>query len=77
MRLAFLGNAFEMKDCVWECLLSLMDDLNPTNSLTTLNDVPEELRGHEAMARVTAKVVEVLGDMIEEWTPSAGMRCIP
>ena len=70
MRLAFLGNAFEIKSCVWECLRSPIDDLNPTNALTTLDDVPEELRGHEAMARVTVKIIEILAVMIDEWTPS-------
>lgn len=57
-----MGNAFEMQECVWECLRSLMGDLNPANALTTLNEVPEELRGHEAMVQVTIEVVEVLGE---------------
>ena len=59
MRLAFLGNAFEMQECVWECLTSLADDLTPGNVLTAMKDVPEELRGHEAMAGVTKKIIEV------------------
>jgi hypothetical protein len=70
MRLAFLGNAFEMKYCVWECLRSLLDDIDPTNALTTLDEVPEELLGHAAMARVIVRVVEVLAAMFDEWTPS-------
>ena len=70
MRLAFLGNAFEMGDCVSECLASLVEDLIPTNALTVLDDVPEELRGHEAMKGVTAKVIEFLADMLDKWTES-------
>jgi len=46
MRLAFLGNAFEMEDCVPECLVSLVVDLTLTSALTILDDVPEELHGH-------------------------------
>lgn len=64
MRLAFLGNAFEMQDCVWECLRSVVDDLNSTNVLSALDDVPEELRGHQAMARVTTEIVETLSRML-------------
>lgn len=47
-----------------------MDDLNPANALTTLNEVPEELRGHEAMVQVTVEVVKVLGGMIQGWAHS-------
>lgn len=46
MRLAFLGDAFEMQGCVWECLASLVDGLTHSDVLTTLEDVPEELLGH-------------------------------
>ena len=70
MRLAFLGNAFEMEDCVSECLASLADDLAPSNVLTILDDVPEELRGHETMKGVTAKVIEVLADTLNTITQS-------
>ena len=38
IRLAFLGNAFEMEECVWECLASLADNLTPTDALTILDD---------------------------------------
>jgi hypothetical protein len=70
MRLAFLGNAFEMEDCVAECLASLVEDLTPTNALTILDDVPEELRGHETMKGVTAKVIEVLTGSLNTMTQS-------
>ena len=66
IRLAFLGNAFEMQECVGECLGSLADDLTPTDALTFLDDVPEELHGHDAMKSVTAKVVEILANRIDE-----------
>jgi len=67
MRLAFLGNAFEMHECVWA---SLADDLTHADALTLLDKVPEELRGHEAMAGVTVKVVEILGSVLDKWTRS-------
>lgn len=70
MRLAFLGNAFEMEDCVSECLASLADDLAPSNVLTILDNVPEGLRGHETMKGVTAKVIEVLADTLNTITQS-------
>ena len=70
MRLAFWGNAFEMKGRVWECLGSLMDGMTFADTLTTLDDVPEELQGHVAMPSVIAKVVEVIADMLERWTQS-------
>jgi hypothetical protein len=70
MRLAFLGDAFEMQECVWECIASLADDLTHADALTTLDDVPEELLGHEAMMCVVRKVVEALGDALDKWTES-------
>jgi hypothetical protein len=70
MRLAFLGNAFEMHECVSECLGSLTEDLTPANVLSALDEVPEELCGHEAMPIVTAKVVALLGDMLDKCTQS-------
>jgi len=68
MRLAFLDNAFEMHECVCECLASLADDLTHADALTLLDKVPEELRGHEAMAGVTVKVVEFLMSVLDEST---------
>jgi len=62
MRLAFLGNAFEMEECVRECLASLGDEVAPTDSLTILEEVPEELRNHEVMKGVVKKVTDILGD---------------
>lgn len=70
MRLAFLGNAREMQDCVSECLGSLADDLTPANVLTGLDDVSEELRGHEMMADVIKKIVEFLADMLDSIRPA-------
>jgi len=68
MRLAFLGNAFEMQECVWECLESLKEGLTLTDAVTVLQEVPEELRGHEAMACVTEKVVAILSKALNEFT---------
>lgn len=70
MRLAFLGNAFEMQECVSECLESLTEDLTPVNILSALDEVPEELRGHEAMPGVSAKVIAFLADMLDNCTQS-------
>jgi len=70
MRLAFLGNAFEMLESVWKCLESLTEDLTPANALSALDEVPEELRGHEAMPGVTAKVVGCLAGVLDKWTES-------
>lgn len=58
---------------MWECLGSLTDCLTPTDALTLLDDVPEMLRGHEAMAGVTARVIEVLADEIDtgSYSPTA------
>jgi hypothetical protein len=68
--LAFLGNAFEMQDCVWECLESLKEGLSVLDALTILEDVPEELRGHGAMAGVNEKVVAILSKALNEFTES-------
>ena len=57
-----------MQECVWECLASLADNLAFNDALTILDDVPKELRDHEAMAGVVAKVVEVLADMLNYFT---------
>lgn len=35
-----------------------------------MKDVPEELRGHKAMAGVTKKIIQVLGNMLNKWTQS-------
>ena len=35
-----------------------------------MKDVPEELRGHKAMAGVTEKIIEVLGNMLNKLTQS-------
>jgi len=67
IRLAFLGSAFEMQECVWECLASLADNLTSTDALTILDDVPRELCGHEAMTGVVAKVVVVLANMLSNF----------
>ena len=64
IRLAFLGSAFEMEECVWECLSSLADNLAFSDALTILNDVPKELCDHEAMTVVVAKVVDVITNML-------------
>ena len=45
-------------------------DLTPINALTILDDVPEELRGHETMKGVTAKVIEVLTGSLNTMTQS-------
>jgi len=75
IRLAFLGSAFEMQECVWECLASLADNLTSTDALTILDDVPRELCGHEAMTGVVAKVVQVLADMLNSFIfPTATER---
>ena len=52
----------------YECLASLADNLAFNDALTILDDVPKELRDHEAMAGVVAKVVEVLADMLNCFT---------
>lgn len=70
MRLAFLGNAFEMEECVRECLASLGDGLTPTDALTVLKEAPEELREHEAAVGVGKKVIAVLANALDKWTES-------
>jgi len=66
IRLAFWGNAFEMEECVRECLEFLVENMTSTDALTILDDVPRELHGHKAMKSVTAKVVDVLADKIDK-----------
>lgn len=60
-----------MHECVSGCLASLVDDLAPVDALKLLDELPEELRGHEAMTTVTEKVLDVLVDVLENWTESA------
>jgi len=62
MRLVSLGNAFEMEECVRECLASLRDGLTPTDALTILEEVPDELHDYEATKGVVKKVIDILGD---------------
>ena len=59
-----------MHECVYECVASLADDLTPAEALTLLDEVPEEVRGHEAMTRVKMKVSTVLADGLVTWTES-------
>ena len=56
-----------MQECVWECLESLKEGLTLTDAVTVLQEVPEELRGHEAMAGVTEKVVAILSKALNEF----------
>lgn len=61
MRLAFLANALEFGDCIDECIASLSDKLTLEDALTCLEkDVPEELREHPAVVKLSAKVVDIL-----------------
>jgi len=49
---------------------SVVSGWTHSDALTTLEDVPEELLGQEAMMCVIRKVIEVLGDALDKWTES-------
>eukprot|EP00624_Nannochloropsis_granulata_P006579 evm.model.NODE_49489_length_41668_cov_28.749687.3 len=67
LRLAFLGNTFEFKECVQECLQSLTeDDLVPEDACNLLDEMPKELWEHEAAMAVRLKIVKVLMKEVDE-----------
>jgi hypothetical protein len=49
LRLAELADAFEFEDCVSECLESLGRGLTLEAAITALDDIPEQLRQHDAI----------------------------
>jgi len=67
LRLAFLGNTFEFKECVKECLQSLSEDaLVPEDACTLLDKMPKELWEHEAAMAIRIKIAKVLVEEVDK-----------
>jgi hypothetical protein len=69
LRLLVLANTFAFEECIVEVLHSLGEDLNDlplAEVITYLDEIPEEVRGHEALGAVKVKVVKGLSKCIEK-----------
>lgn len=56
MRLLMLARAFEMDDCVKECLESLGAGLTLEEVINCLDEIPEEVHEHEGMEELLLQV---------------------
>jgi hypothetical protein len=65
LRLAVLADAYEMTDCVNECLLSLADGISLEEATTCLDCVPYELRHQPAVKALKDKLISVVAQGIE------------
>lgn len=74
LRLAVLGNALEFVDCVEECLRSVVTNLTFIEALTCLDEIPEELRPHAAIAGLPTAVIRVIVSKVEK---TASWRMLP
>jgi hypothetical protein len=66
LRLLVLANAFEIDDYVRECLESLGEGLALEEAINCLAEIPEEVRGHEAMEKLRLQVIKSLVAGIDE-----------
>ena len=72
LRLLVLASAFEIDDCVNDCLESLGKRLMLEEAITLCEDVPEEVRGHEAMKELLLQAVKTLTAGIDKLKGEVG-----
>ena len=65
LRLAQLADAYEMTDCVTECLLSLADNVSLEDAIACLDQVPGRLAAHPATAALKEKLIPIVAQGIE------------